>query len=143
MKFPGYPKILASFRRKTCPQAQKSKISKNKIMSPGIYPRTKINKKLQSSEVGRFCLLLPIFAHFKHTLEGCSVWSKKDMKNLNTYSKSAKFKNSEKYELKYFSQVEKSSFFLLHFSFSFSSFLKIFDVLYSSTQNYLLNEVLL
>ena len=77
-------------------------------------------QKLQSSEVGPFCLFLPIFDHFKPTLEGCSIWSKKDMKNLNTYLKSAKFKVSEKYKLKYFSQVEKIFiffFFIFHFHF--------------------------
>ena len=80
------------------------------------------DQKLQSSEVGPFCLFLPIFDHFKPTLE---------------------FKDSEKYKLKYFSQVEKififsSSFFI----FTFDLFKK-FTALYSSTQNYLFNEVLL
>ena len=36
------------------------------------------------------------------TLEGCNFGWKQDMKNLNTYLKSAKFKVSEKYTLKYF-----------------------------------------
>ena len=60
--------------------------------------------------------ILPVFDHFKPTLEGCSVWSKKNIKNLNTYLKSAKFKVSEKYQLKYFSQLEKI-FIFLHFHF--------------------------
>ena len=100
--------------------------------------------KLQPSKVGPFCLLLPVFDHFKPTLQSCSVWSKKDIKNLNTYLKSAKFKVSEKFKLKFFKQVEKNlHFFLLHFSFSFSNSSKTFISLYSSAQNYLFNEVLL
>ena len=65
------------------------------------------------------------------------------MKNLNTYLKSEKFKVSEKYSLKYFGQVEKSSFFQLHFSSSFSNSLNIFIAFNSFTQNYLFNKVLL
>ena len=66
------------------------------------------------------------------------------MKNLNAYLKSASFKASEKYKLKYFCQVEKIFvFFHLPFSSSFSNSLKIFISFNSSTQNYLFNEVLL
>ena len=87
-------------------------------------------QRLQSSEVGPFCLFLPIFDHFKPTLEGCSVWLKKDTKNLNTYLKSAKFKISEQYKLKYFSQVEKIFiffFFIFHFHFRvFWKFLQLY-----------------
>ena len=61
------------------------------------------------------------------------------MKNLNTYLKSAKFKVSEKYNLKYFGQVEKIFIF---FIFVFE-FFENFKALNSSTQNYLFNEVLL
>ena len=65
------------------------------------------------------------------------------MKNLNTNLKSAKFKVSEKYILKYFGQAEKififsSSFFI----FIFELFEKFYS-LNSSTQDYLSNEVLL
>ena len=65
--------------------------------------------------------------------EGCSIWSKKDMKNLNTYLKSAKFQVSEKYKLKYFSQVEKI-FIFLFFIFHFHSrvFFEIFEVFFHS-----------
>ena len=54
------------------------------------------------------------------TSEDCNFWSKKDKTNLNTYLKSAKFKVSEKYKLKYFKQVEKIFiffFFIFHFHF--------------------------
>ena len=76
-------------------------------------------KFLQSkTETGcSFCLFLAIFYHFKPTLD-CNFWSKKDMKNLNTYLKSAKFKVSRKYKLKYLSQIEKIFiffFFIFHF----------------------------
>ena len=61
------------------------------------------------------------------TLKGCNFGWKQDMKNLNTYLKSAKFKASEKYRLEYFGQVEKIFiFFLLGFSSSFLNYLKIF-----------------
>ena len=30
------------------------------------------DQKLQPSEVGPFCLFLPVFGHFKPTLEGCN-----------------------------------------------------------------------
>ena len=83
--------------------------------------------------------ILPVFAHFKPTLEGCNFWSKQDMKNLKSNLKSARFKVSEKYKLKYFGQ----KFFHFHFSFSFSNFLKIFKPLNFSTWNYLFNELLL
>ena len=54
------------------------------------------------------------------TLKGCNFGWKQNMKNLNTYLKSAMFKVSKKYKLKYFGQVEKIfSFFIfiihLHF----------------------------
>ena len=76
--------------------------------------------KLQSSKVGQFFPFLTIFDHF--TLEGCNFWSKKEMKNLNTYLKSTRFKVSEKYKMKYFGRVEKvlifsSSFFIFNFEF--------------------------
>ena len=88
------------------------------------------NQKLQSSVVGPFCLFLPTFDHFKPTLQSCSVCLKKDMKNLNPYLKSGKFKVSEKCKLKNFKQVKKNlNFFLLHFSFSFSNSSKIFKSL--------------
>ena len=93
---------------------------------------------LQSSEVGPFCPFLPIFD--QPTLEGYNHWSKKGMKNMNTYLKSVKLKDSEKYEMKCFGQVEKI-FFVFHFHFSIS--LKNFKALNFSTQNYLFNEVLL
>ena len=54
------------------------------------------------------------------TLKGCNFGWKQDMKNLNTYLKSAKFKVSEKYTSKYFKQVEKIFiffFFIFHFHF--------------------------
>ena len=48
-------------------------------------------------------------------LKGCNFWWKKDIKILKTYLKSANFKVSEKYNLKYFGRVGKififSSFF--------------------------------
>ena len=57
--------------------------------------------------------------------EGCNFWSKKDVKNLNIYLKPAMFKASEKYKLKYFGEMGKSSFlfffvmiFHLHFRIS-------------------------
>ena len=37
------------------------------------------DEKLQSSEVGPFCLFLPDFDHFMPTLEGCNFRSKKDI----------------------------------------------------------------
>ena len=52
------------------------------------------------------------------TLEGCNFSLKQDMKNLDTYLKSAKFKVSEKYNLKYFGQV-KIIFIFFIFIFHF------------------------
>ena len=65
--------------------------------------------------------------------------AKKDMKNLNTYLKSAKFKDLEKYNFKIFGSVEKN-FFLLHFSSSFLNFFQKIFTWYYPTHDYLFNE---
>ena len=73
------------------------------------------NQKLQPSEVGPFCLFLPIFALLWRAVSLIG-----DIKNLNTCLKSAKFKTSEKYKLEYFGQVEKIFtffFFIFHLHF--------------------------
>ena len=75
------------------------------------------------------------------TSEDSNFLSKKDMKKLNTYLKSAKFKVSEKL-LKFFSHVEKM-FIFFFFIFHFQTLQKNFTTSYSSTRNYLFNEVLL
>ena len=77
------------------------------------------------------------------TLQSCSVWSKKDIKNLNTYLKSAKFKVSEKYKLKRFKQVEKIFiFFFFIFIFIFEFVENFYKLIFFRSQ-LSFNEVLL
>ena len=78
------------------------------------------------------------YGHYTSKM-GCNFWSKQDIKNLETNLKSAKFKVSEKYNLKYFEQEEKFSFF----SSSFFIFIfELFEIFYSLNSSSF-NEVLL
>ena len=81
-----------------------------------------------------FFLFLTIFSLLWRAL---TFGSKQDMKSLETYLKSARFKVSEKYNLKYFEQEQKIFIFFIFI-------IELFENLYSlnsSSQNYLFNEI--
>ena len=82
-----------------------------------------LDQKLQPSEKGPLRPFFAIYRPFGPFSEGCNFWPKKDMKNLNTYLKSAAFKVLEKYRIKVFRQVEKIFiffFFIFHLHFQIS-----------------------
>ena len=80
------------------------------------------NPKLQLCEVGLKWSKMGKNRQNRPTLKGCNFGWKQDMKNLNTCLKSAMFKVSKKYNLKYFGQVEKIFIFIIFIFEFFESF---------------------
>ena len=77
---------------------------------------------------GPILLVFARFCPFLAYLKVCNFWLKKNMKNLNTYLKSARFKASEKCKLK---NLHFFHFFLLRVSSSFSNFWKFLKLGFS------------